>query len=176
MDWCNFWVHVFEVSSYRWHTIFQAINGRGSSYVCLHTNLWCGSVYYNKIGRVSSYTKSQQIDLKHLSFAHSIIADITSELKNYTFAEIAPRTFYPLYGIQLLSDTYAVRKLCQILILLKLLRNCNKILAIFLSFIGKKRGWSNDVLEIVNMIEERAEKWYNEMEKKKVNAWAWTGE
>ena len=39
--------------------------------------------------RVCSYKKSQQIDLL---FAHLIIADITSELKNCIFTEIAPRT------------------------------------------------------------------------------------
>jgi len=44
------------------------------------------------------YTKSQQIDYKHLLFAHFIIADITFKLKNCTFAEIVPHTFYPLYG------------------------------------------------------------------------------
>ena len=31
--------------------------------------------------RVCNNTKSQQIDLKHLLFAHFIIADVTSELK-----------------------------------------------------------------------------------------------
>ena len=45
--------------------------------------------------RISSYAKSQQIDLL---FAHFIIADITSRLKNCLFTEIAPRTIYPLYG------------------------------------------------------------------------------
>ena len=34
-----------------------------------------------------------------LHFADFIIADITAGLKNCMFAEIAPRTFYPLYGI-----------------------------------------------------------------------------
>jgi len=33
-------------------------------------------------------------------FAHFIIADITFELKNFTFAKIVPRTFYLLYGMQ----------------------------------------------------------------------------
>ena len=33
-----------------------------------------------------------------ISVAKFIIVDITSELKNCTFTEIAPRTFYPLYG------------------------------------------------------------------------------
>jgi len=31
-----------------------------------------------------------------------VITDITSELKNCTFAEIAPRTFYPLYVLYVL--------------------------------------------------------------------------
>jgi len=47
-----------------------------------------------------STRKSQQIDHKHLPFAHFIIADIASELKICTFAEIVPRTFYQLYGTQ----------------------------------------------------------------------------
>ena len=34
-------------------------------------------------------------------FADFIIADITAGLKNCMFAEIVPRTFYPLYGISL---------------------------------------------------------------------------
>ena len=48
--------------------------------------------------RICNYTKSQQIDHKYLLFAHFIIADINSELKNCTFTEIAPHSFYPLYG------------------------------------------------------------------------------
>ena len=43
--------------------------------------------------------KSLQFDLL---FAHFIIADITSGLKNCLFAEIVPHTIYPLYGIIML--------------------------------------------------------------------------
>ena len=34
-------------------------------------------------------------------FAYIVIADITAGQINHYFAEIAPRTVYPLYGIQL---------------------------------------------------------------------------
>ena len=37
--------------------------------------------------------------MEDVHFADFIIADITAGLKNCMFAEIAPRTFYPLYGI-----------------------------------------------------------------------------
>ena len=47
--------------------------------------------------------QSLQFDLL---FAHFIIADITSGLKNCLFAEIAPRTIYPLYGIGFLVYKY----------------------------------------------------------------------
>ena len=39
--------------------------------------------------------------MEDVHFADFIIADITAGLKNCIFAEIAPRTFYPLYGIYL---------------------------------------------------------------------------
>ena len=49
--------------------------------------------------------------MEDVHFADFIIADITAGLKNCMFAEIAPRTFYPLYGIFILifhnkTDTY----------------------------------------------------------------------
>ena len=53
--------------------------------------------------RVCSFAKSQQNNNKDLLFTQFIIADIISELKNCTFTEIAPHTFYPLYGIWLFS-------------------------------------------------------------------------
>ena len=37
--------------------------------------------------------------MEDVHFADFIIADITAGLKNCMFAEIAPHTFYPLYGI-----------------------------------------------------------------------------
>jgi len=47
--------------------------------------------------------QSLQIDLL---FAHFIIADITSGLKNCLFAEIVPRTIYPLYGSEYVQHYY----------------------------------------------------------------------
>jgi len=54
--------------------------------------------FATKVSRVCSYAKSQQVDHKDLLFAHFIITDIISELKNCTFTEIVRRTFYLLYG------------------------------------------------------------------------------
>ena len=74
---------------------------------------------------VCSCTKSQQIDLKHLLFAHFIIADNASELKNCTFTEIVSHTFYLLYSItesQLKSvDFNGIAKLSNATALLKYL-------------------------------------------------------
>ena len=52
--------------------------------------------------------QSLQFDLL---FTYFIIADINSGLKNYLYAEIAPRTIYPLYGIsyqEFISWFYAI--------------------------------------------------------------------
>ena len=50
--------------------------------------------------------------MEDLHFADFIIADIIAGLKNCMFAEIAPRIFYPLYGIYIYiyihTYTYAI--------------------------------------------------------------------
>ena len=90
--------------------ICQVIDGLGSSYVCLHTNLCDGSVFYNKISQLIGQQKGPIAIQSHsrliinICFSYFINADITSELKNCTFAEIMPRTFYPLYGRSILSN------------------------------------------------------------------------
>ena len=46
--------------------------------------------------------------MEDVHFADFIIADITAGLKNCMFAEIAPRTFYPLYGIAITVETFPI--------------------------------------------------------------------
>jgi len=83
------------------------MGGAPRTYACIRTSE-VEILFTTKVGnvasrrstkRIRSYAKSLQIDLL---FAHFIIADITSGLKNGLFAEIAPRTIYPLYGIVLI--------------------------------------------------------------------------
>ena len=73
------------------------INGQGSSHVCLYTIFDVPVSFTTKacsqLKSVCSSAKSQQFDHKDLLFTHFIIAVITSGLKNYIFAEVAPCTF-----------------------------------------------------------------------------------
>ena len=50
--------------------------------------------------------------MEDVHFADFIIADITAGLKNCMFAEIVPRTFYPLYGIWYEAETLLTIVIC----------------------------------------------------------------
>ena len=77
--------------------------------ICLHTDLWGGGVFYNKIRQLKINKKGSLALQNHSRLIINITVRIFYNRRYYfwveklvyTLAEIAPRTFYPLYGLVL---------------------------------------------------------------------------